>query len=95
MDRLLGRKAVIALLFEGDVDQHDAVLLHDADQEDNPDNADHVERAADQHERDERAETGRRQRRQNRQRMDRALIEHAKDDIDREQRCEDQRGGWC
>ena len=63
MDRVLGGKSAIALLFERDVDQHDAVLLHDADQKDNADNADHVERAADQHERDERAETRRRQRR--------------------------------
>ena len=54
MDRLLGGKAVIALLFKGDVDEHDAVLLHDADKKDNADNADHIERSADQHERDER-----------------------------------------
>ena len=92
MDRILGGKTLMALPFEGDVDKHDAVLLHDADQQDNADYPNYIERAADQHEGEQRAETSRRQRRQNRQRMDRALIEHAKNDIDRKQCREDQRG---
>ena len=51
MDRVLGGKTLMALPFEGDVDKHDAVLLHDANQEDNADNPDHIQRPADQHQR--------------------------------------------
>jgi hypothetical protein len=91
MDRVFRRKSAIALLLERHVDQHDAILLHDSDQQDNADNADHVQRPPDQHERNQCAETGRRERRQNRQRVNGALIEDAEDNIDSEQRCEDQR----
>src|SRR6185437_7356415 len=43
VDRFLGAEAALALADQREVDQHDAVLLHDANQQDDPDDADHVE----------------------------------------------------
>jgi len=49
VDRLLGAEAALALADQGKVDQHDAVLFDDADQQDDPDDADHVQGHAEQH----------------------------------------------
>ena len=62
-NRLLGRFAVLALGLEGEVDDHDGVLLDDADQQHDADDADHIEVAAGDHQREQRAEAGRGQRR--------------------------------
>jgi hypothetical protein len=48
---------------DGEVDQHDAVLLDDADQEDDADDVDHREVHMAELQRQQRADTGRRQRR--------------------------------
>ena len=79
-----------ALARDGEIDQHDAVLLHDADQEDDPDDADHrqIELAGPQG--DERADARRRQRREDRQRVDVALVKHAENHIDHQQGRNDQ-----
>jgi hypothetical protein len=42
-DGLLGCEAAFAFGMQGEVDQHDSVLLDDADQENDADDADHVE----------------------------------------------------
>src|SRR5262249_10434932 len=70
---------------------HDAVLLDNANEEDDPDNANDGEVHAAELQREERADAGRRQRRQNRQRVDVALVEDAEDEIDHDNRGEDQR----
>ena len=51
---------------------------------------DQTEVEAEQHQRRERADAGRRQRRQDRQRVDVALVEHAEDDVDDDERRGDQ-----
>ena len=89
-DRLLGRLAVLALGFEREVDDHDRVLLDDADQQHDADDADHVEVLAGDHQREQRADAGRGQRRKNRHRMDEALVQHAQHDVDGDQRRDQQ-----
>ena len=49
MDRVFGAEPAFALADQREVDEHDAVLLDDADQQDDADDADHVERHAEQH----------------------------------------------
>ena len=61
VDRLGRRLAVLALGVEREVDLHDRVLLHDADQHDEADERVDVQLVAEQIQRDERAEAGRRQ----------------------------------
>ena len=80
----------LALGFEREVDHHDGVLLHDADQQDDADERDDAELAAAEHQRQERADTGRRQRGENRDRVDVAFVEHAQHDVDRDQGGQDQ-----
>jgi hypothetical protein len=85
-----GSRSVLALEPQGDVDDHDAVLLDDADQQDDRDDADHVEVLAHGLQRQQRAHARRGQGREDGQRVDEALIEHAQDDVDGDQRGGDQ-----
>ena len=91
VDRLLRRQPALALGFEREVDHHDAVLLHDADQQDDADqarsatvrcrkicSASSAPRPADGSV--EMIVSGMRE----------ALVEHAEHDIDRDQRRQDQ-----
>ena len=43
IDRVLRRLAFVALGFQREVDHHDGVLLHDADQQDDADQRDHTQ----------------------------------------------------
>ncbi len=90
LDGGLRRELLDPLGVDGEVHHHDAVLLHDADQQDDADQRDdgQVEVRAPQHE--QRTHTRRRQGRKNRQRVDVALVEHAQDDVDDNQRAEDE-----
>ena len=90
-DRLLRRHVLVALGGDREVDHHDAVLLDDADQEDNADQGDQAEIESKRHQDRERADACRGQRRENRQRMDVAFVEDAEDQIDHDQRREDQK----
>ena len=85
-----GVEPAVALGLEREVDHDDAVLLHDADQEDDPDEGDQRQLGPEHLQRQQRAEAGRRQRRDDRQRVREALVQHAEHDIDREQRRQDQ-----
>ena len=49
---------------------------------------DDAEIIVNRHQQQQRADAGRRQRRKDRDRVDRALIEHAEDDVDDDQRCQ-------
>ena len=89
-DRLRAGEMLLALHLQREVHHHDAVLLDDADQQDHADQRDQAELVARQHQDRQSAEAGRRQGRENRQRVYEALIEHAQDDIDRQQRRQDQ-----
>ena len=80
----------LALGLQREVDHHDGVLLHDADQQDDADQRDDVEVVAGDQQRQDRADAGRGQRREDRDRVDVALVEHAEHDVDRHQRGQDQ-----
>ena len=81
-----GRLALGALRVECEVDHHDGVFLHQADQHDDADEGQQVELHAKDHQREQRAEAGRRQSRENRDRMDEALVEHAQHQVDDQNR---------
>ena len=77
-DRVVRRLVLHALGFEREVDHHDRVLLHDADQQHEPDQRDDAEIGAGQEQQHERADAGRGQARENRQRMNVAFVEDAR-----------------
>ena len=85
-----GDKPALAFALEREVHHHDAVLLDDADQQNDADEGDHRELGAEHLQRQQRAEAGRRQRRDDGERMRQALVEHAEHDIDRDQRRQQQ-----
>ena len=72
----------------GEIDQHDAVLLDDANQQYDADDRDHAKIVVNRHQQQQRAEAGRRQSRYDRERVDQALVKHAKDKIDDDERRE-------
>ena len=90
VDGVRGRFAVLAFRFEREVDDHDAVLLHDADQQNDADNRHHAQVLTEQHQRQQRAHTGGWQRRENRDRMDEAFVQNSQHDVDRDQRRQNQ-----
>ena len=65
VDRFPRRLALLALGVEREVDHHDRVFLHDADQKDDSDDGDDGEVVAGRHQRQQRANSGGRQRREN------------------------------
>ena len=72
--------------FKGEVDNHDCVLLYDADQQHDADDSDHVEILAGDHQREQCADPGRGQRGEDGDRVDVALVEHAQHDINCDER---------
>ena len=71
----------LALQIEREVDHHDAVLLHDADQQDDADDRDDIQIETKEHEREQSAEAGRGQCREDRDRMHEALVEDPEHDV--------------
>jgi hypothetical protein len=84
------RRASFALCLEREVDHHDRVLLDDADQQDDADQRHHVQLRAGEQQGQEGADAGRRQGREDGDRVDVALVEHAQDEVDGDQRGQDQ-----
>ena len=91
MDRIGGRFAVLALRVDGEVNHHDGVFLHDADEHDEADETVDVQIKAKNHQRQQRAKSGRRQAGQNRERMDETFVENSEDDVDDENGNNEQR----
>ena len=75
---------------QSEVDHHDGVLFHDADEQENADDGDDVEFAMKHDEGNDGAHAGRWQRSENGDGVHQALVEHAEHDIDGEQRGEDE-----
>ena len=67
---------------KGEVNHHDGVLLHDADEQDDADHGDDTEIGLGDQEGNESTDAGRGKGRENGQGMDEALIEHPEHDID-------------
>ena len=84
---------------DGEVDHHDGVLFHDADQQNDADERDDGQVGMRQQQRQQCADAGRRQCRQNRDRMDVAFVEHTEHHVHgdecggNQQRLGRQRGG--
>src|ERR1700730_14426390 len=70
----------------GKIDQHDAVLLDDADEQYDADDRDHAQIEVNRHQQQQRADAGRRQGRDDGDRVDQALVENAEDEVDDEER---------
>src|SRR6266545_3554836 len=92
IDRFRGRLACFALRLQGEVDHHDGVLLHDADEEDDADERDDIEMRAEELKGEDGAHPGRRQRGENGDGMDVTLVEHAEDDVDGDEGGENEEG---
>ena len=90
IDRIARIHSFVPLGGQREIDHHDRILLHDADQQDNSDHGDDVQLGSKQHHRHQRADAGRWQRRNDRQRMNQAFVQHSQDDVDGEQRGADQ-----
>ena len=73
---------MLAFGYQGKIDHHDRVLLHDADQQKNADTRHDVEFGSGDEQRDECADAGGRQSRQNCHRMNEAFVKNAEHDID-------------
>ena len=81
VDGLLRRLVLLPFRLQREVDHHDGVLLHDADQQDDADQRDHVQVVAGDQQRQNCAHAGRGKRGENRDGMDVALIEHSQHDV--------------
>ena len=90
VDGIRGVLAVLAFGLQSEVHHHDAVLLHDADEQDDADDGHHTEILAEEDQREQRAHAGGRQRGENRDRVDEALVQDAQHDVDRDQRGQDE-----
>ncbi len=89
IDGLDRRQALVALGLQREVDHHDGVLLHDADEQDDADERDDAQVGSGEQQRKNGAYAGRGQRGENGERMDQALVEDAEHDIDGNQRGEE------
>jgi hypothetical protein len=76
--------------FEGEVDHHNCILFHDADQQDDSDERYHGEIVAGKLQSQNRAYAGGRQRGENRDGMNVALIQYSQNDINRDNGGENQ-----
>src|SRR6185437_2270355 len=92
VDGLFGRLVVFALSDQGEVDHHDGVLLHDADEQDDADHRDDRKIDLEDKQSEERTDARRWERGENGERVNEALVEDAKNDIDRYDREQDEDG---
>ncbi len=90
IDRIGRVQAPLAFPFQGEVDHHNAILFNDADQQDDADDRHHAQILFEQDQRKQCADAGRRQRGKDGDGMDEAFIEHAENDVYRDQGGEDQ-----
>ncbi len=88
-DRVARALSFLPLRLDREVDHHDRVLLHDADEHDDADERVHAEIELEDEEREQRAEPGERKARQNGERVDEALVQDAEHEVDHHDR-EDQ-----
>ena len=92
IDGLGGFLAALALGLESEVDDENAVLFDDADEEDDADDGDDAEVLMEEHEGEQRADARRGQRGEDGDGMDEALIEDAEHDVNGDEGGEDQEG---
>ena len=83
---------MLALGFEREIHHHDAVLLHNPDEQDDADDRYHAQILAKQHEGQERAYSGGGQSGKDGDWVNEAFIEHTQHDVNRHQGGQDQQG---
>src|SRR6266481_2244274 len=90
VDGVERRLAFLALGFEREVDHHDGVLFHDANQQNDADQRDNTEFRAEHQQSQDGAYAGGRQRGQYRDGMNVTFVKNAQDDVDGYQRRQNQ-----
>ena len=90
IDGLLGRQPLFMLDVLGKIDQHDSVLLDDADEQYDADDRDHAEIEVNGHQEQQCTEAGRRQGRDDGDWVNQALVQHTEDEVDDEERGDDE-----
>ena len=80
--------SLLALGIEREIDHHDRVLLHDANEQNDSNKRDDAEIGTAKDQREQRAHSGGRQRRKDRDRMNVAFIKNAQNDVDGHKRRE-------
>ncbi len=90
MNRVACAELLMVFRLQREVDHHDGVLFHDADQQDHPNQRNQAEFGARQQQRQQRAHRRRRQRREDGHRMDKALVEDTEHHIHGDQRRQNQ-----
>jgi hypothetical protein len=89
-NRLDRGHVMIAFGDDREVDHHDPVLLHNADEQDDAYQRDQAEVEIEQHQNRKRTDAGGRERREDGDRVDIAFIQDAEDEIHHDQRGQDQ-----
>ena len=92
VDRLLRRLAMGAPRIESEIDHHDRVFLHNADQQNNADERNEREILVGEQQGQQRTHSGRGQARENRDGMNVTFIKHAQDNVDDDDGRENQKG---
>ena len=92
VDRIGRVQAALPFSFQREVDHHDAVLFHNADQQDDADNRHHAQILVKQDEGEQRAHSGRRQGGKDGDGVNEALVEHTEHDVHRDQGSQNQQG---
>jgi hypothetical protein len=90
VNRLQRRLPLVALGCQREIDHHDRIFLHDADQQDDADQRHQAQIVVEHHQHQQCTNAGRRQRRQDGDRMDEALVQHAQHDVDHQNSRRDQ-----
>ncbi len=83
INRFFWRLAFLTLGFQGEIDHHDGVLLHNADQQNDADERDDVEILVEEHQRRDSPHAGRGQSGKNREGVNVAFVQHAENDVHR------------
>ena len=89
-DGLFRLEVPVALGRDRKIDHHDSIFLDDADQQQDSDNGDDRQVKMKQGQDEQGSNACRRKRRKNRERVNIAFVQHAKDDVDRDDCCKDE-----
>src|SRR6476661_10102881 len=90
VDRFFGTESFVSLSVEREIDHHDRVLFHDADEQDNSDDRDEIQLIAGCQHSQESTKAGGWYCRKDREWVDQALVKHSQDDVNGQERREKQ-----
>src|SRR4029079_7957930 len=90
VNRFFGTESFVSLSVEREIDHHDRVLFHDADEQDNSDDRDEIQLIASYQHGQESPEASGWYCRKDREWVDQALVKHSQDDVNSQERREKQ-----